>query len=233
MTTDDPMDDLPVLQALPVAPPTQPGELGLSARRTVWPMVLGIIAVVFGSLGTLGGLWGAIAPFVMGAFADLFAKMPSAPGQHPAKVFEAMSEYRYWMMAASLVSTAVAAWLLVAGIVLLKRGASARRLCMVWAVLKMPTVVAAGIVGMLPQMESFDTMIAAQTGPAPQGVRIGMMIGLVFGGLFALIWGWALPVFFLVWFSRGKIKAETAGWADGRDHLDSGLPSGRIDRNEM
>ena len=121
MTTDDRMDDLAIPQALPVAPPTEPGELGLSARRTVWPVVLGIIAVVFGSLGALGGLWGAIAPFVMEGFAGLFARMPSAPGQDPAKMFAAMGEYRYSMMATSLVSAAVAVWLLVAGIVLLGR----------------------------------------------------------------------------------------------------------------
>ena len=133
MTTGDPMDDLPVPQALPLAPPTEPGELSLSARRSVWPMVLGIIAVVFGGFATLGGLWGAVAPFVMDGFARLLAQMPSAPGQDPAKMFEAMGEYRYLLMATSLASTAVAVLLLVAGIALMRRRPSARRLCMAWA----------------------------------------------------------------------------------------------------
>jgi len=30
--------------------------------------------------------------------------------------------------------------------------------------------------------------------------------------VFAIVWGWALPIFMLIWFSRRKIKAEIAQW---------------------
>ena len=95
-------------------------------------------------------------------------------------------------------------------------------------------VVAAGVVGVLTQMASLDAMTASQGTPMPPGMRTGMMTGVaVMGGVFALVLGWALPVFFLIWFSRSAIKAETAEWTDSRDHGDFGPPSSRINRNEM
>jgi hypothetical protein len=33
------------------------------------------------------------------------------------------------------------------------------------------------------------------------------------GSCFAIAFGWALPVFMLIWFSRSKIRSEVRGWA--------------------
>ena len=32
------------------------------------------------------------------------------------------------------------------------------------------------------------------------------------GAIVSLLFYWALPVFVLIWFSRSRIRAETAGW---------------------
>jgi hypothetical protein len=45
----------------------------------------------------------------------------------------------------------------------------------------------------------------------PQGFFDAAAFGLMACGL---IWGFALPVFMLIWFSRGKIKHEVAEWSE-------------------
>ncbi len=79
-------------------------------------------------------------------------------------------------------------------------------------------VVYSSIIGFLvqqAQMEAMQRMLEEDPNTA------GMMPGF-FGTLmaiigpvifvFAIVWGWALPIFMLIWFSRRKIKAEIAQW---------------------
>ena len=34
------------------------------------------------------------------------------------------------------------------------------------------------------------------------------------GVIIGLLWGWALPVFFLIWFSRAGVRSEVRSWSD-------------------
>jgi len=62
------------------------------------------------------------------------------------------------------------------------------------------------------QERLFEIMGQSSGGiPMPFGggfYDVMIVVTLVFG----LAWGWALPVFLLIWLSRGKIKNDVAGW---------------------
>ena len=46
-------------------PPIAPGALQRPRQEPAWPMVLGIISIVFGGVGVLVYLWGTLAPFLL------------------------------------------------------------------------------------------------------------------------------------------------------------------------
>jgi hypothetical protein len=169
-----------------------------------WAKVIGIIAIVLGSLGILGGVYGVITPRLLGFFESL---MP--PGQDGG--FEALEQHAGWTVATSLVGMAVAALLLVGGIGLAKRRPWSLATCRVWSVLKIVLVVANSAIAY--------RLVQTQFAAMGQGGLVAMPMGAGFGKTMAIIavvmgpaWGWAFPVFLLIWLGRGKIKAETSGW---------------------
>lgn len=184
----------------PVAPPTRPGALERQVHST-WPGVLGTVAIVFGVLGALSNLMGAVSPFLMGFVAQ---NMP--PGQEG--VFGAMIEWRAWIVASSVLGVAAAVLLLASGIAVVGRRPSGPLLMRVWAVAKMGIAVFGAWIGYVTQQAQFEAMAAQGQGP-PAGFAGPLAYsGVVLG----LLWAWALPVFVLIWFARPKIKAEAAAW---------------------
>ena len=86
------------------------------------------------------------------------------------------------------------------------------RLLKFWAVVQIPVVVIVTIAEMLMQERLFEIMGQS---PGLTSMPLGggffdvmIVVTLVFG----LAWGWAFPVFLLIWLSRGRIKNEVAGW---------------------
>ncbi len=209
MSESEQEDAIP--SAKPVAPPIQPGTIAAPQRPANWPKVIGIIAIVFGSGGTLLGLWGAVAPFGMRLFEWAIGQSQSSALLH--QQFDAMRPWLPWTVVSSLVRAAVAILLLLGGIRLTKRRRSSMRLLRFWAVVKIPFVVIATIAGILMQERQFEIISQPSGGmPMPFGgefVSLMLVVGLVFG----LAWGWALPVFLLIWLRRGKIRNEITGWS--------------------
>ena len=80
-------------------------------------------------------------------------------------------------------------------------------------------VVVNSVVGYLIQIAQAEAMQEAIANdpnvPAGLSAMMGSMMQAfgVFGVLIGVLWGWALPVFLFIWFSRKKIRTETAGWA--------------------
>ena len=116
-----------------------------------------------------------------------------------------------WTVASSLLAAALAILLLLGGIRLTKRKRSSIRLLKFWAVMKMPVVVIVTIAGILMQELQFEIMSQS---PSLTSMPFGggFFDFMVVVGLVGLGWGWALPVFLIIWLSRGKIKNEVAGW---------------------
>ena len=197
-------DQTPNVPNYPVAPPTQPGIVGLPQQPSAWPKVIGIIAIILGALGALGGVWGAISPL----FTDALMSMVPA-GQ--ATGMEAMQQFKGWTVVSSLLMLGVAVLLLVAGVGLVQRRGWAPKISMLWSIVKIVFVAANSIVSYKMMQAQFAAMTKD---PDMAAVPAGLMDAFGAAGLgVGVCWGWLLPIFMLIWFTRGKIKAEVAEWA--------------------
>ncbi len=187
-----------------VAPPTEPGLAAIPAEPSAWPKVIGIIAIVLGAAGFLGGLYGALSPLFLEAMLKV---MP--PGQEA--ILEVARDFAVWTVASSLVGVVVAVVLLVAGIGLVRRRQWSVGTVRAWAVIKVLLVIATSVLGYMVAQAQFAAMSQAQAGAAPMPADFGRLLSM-FAVVIGLVWGWALPVFVLIWFARSKVKAETASW---------------------
>jgi hypothetical protein len=169
-----------------------------------WPSVLGVIAIIFGVLAILGGLWGMVSPLFVRVFKDLMPREAAAP-------FDQIQSWGAWMVLNGAVMTTLAGLLLTVGIGLMRRKAWSIPWARVWAVAKMVFVVSQIALQYQIQREQFETMFQADpgsTGPPPGFMQLLLAVGFFIG----LLWGWALPVFTLVWLGRRKIREDVTSW---------------------
>lgn len=200
----------------PPIPPIQPGPMVSAKPASNWPTVIGIIAMVFGGLGILGGAWGVVGSLMPGLLH--FAAGPEN------RMFEVMSKWTTWNVAMSIITITVAALLLTAGIKLLKRRPDAPGWCRTWAVVKILLVLVVGIVNYFYQQDLYAAMEDTQGPGGRPAMAFPVMKAVAAASVaFSLLWGWALPVFMLIWFGRQKIKAETADWRNSRATFGTGF----------
>ena len=155
----------------------------------------------------------------------MFGLFTSAMPEEQAEIMNATEPLMPLMMISGGLTMVVAIVLLFGGIGLTKRSPRSPKTCRIWAVLKMLLVVFASIVGylvQLAQMEAMQRML--EEDPNTPAAMVGFFGTLmaVFGPLtlvLGIIWGWALPIFMLIWFSRRKIKAEIAQWGQPANAL--------------
>ncbi len=192
-----------------MTPPVEPGEI--PHRPSAWPMVIGVIAIIFGSLAILQGCFGAVSSLFMSSLSGL---MPT----EQATMLDAMEGLKPWMIIGAVLTLALGILLLVAGIGLVRRRAWSPTACMVWAGIKMVFVVGNTILADMAQQAQFEVMQEMMQQdpnmPAAMPAMMGsfMQVFGVFTIVLGILWGWALPVFLLSWFSRSKVNSEVAGW---------------------
>jgi hypothetical protein len=186
----------------------QPKIWTAAERRPAWPLILGVIAIGLGVLGVLGGLWGAIEPLWAGSTAG-------DVGPAERATFEVGQQWRAWTIPLSLVAGVIAAGLVLAGILLLTRRAQARRICLVWAAVKLALVIASTAVNYRIARE----IVALTSEQSEHAPRVASVAGTQFAELSTMVslgggvlWGIALPLFLLIWFTRERICDEVAGW---------------------
>ena len=124
---------------------------------------------------------------------------------------EVMRRWATWTVVVSLLSAAVAILLLAAGIGLVQRRRWSPRVFTIWAPLKIVLAIASTVVGWAIQQETMEAMRTQVPGMGALGPGTMESFASV-GAVFALLWGCALPVFVLIWFARGSIKAQVAEW---------------------
>ena len=187
--------------AQPVAPPTQPGTIASPQRPANWPTAIGTIAIVFGTLGTLGGLLGALSPVTIAIFSEFML-----PGQE-----EGLQQTMAWSVAYGIGGMIIAILLLIAGIRLRSRRRQAVVLIRTWAIVKILLSVGGTVIGYQSVQLQME---AIQNDPSSPIMNTGIMgtFGMV-GMVVGLLWAFVLPVFMLAWFARKKIKSETESWA--------------------
>ena len=214
-------------QVVPHAPPaagTPPIEGAfVPDKRSVWPTVIGIITIIFGSLGAAyNGLCSPAGMIMAGAFKPMFEDMAqSAPGagmEMQVAQIEAMSRYLPASLVVYLTSTILSVLLLIGGIGVLRRRGWSGRTLNIWAILRILQAIPAVIVTYLMNDAMFEAMeeAAASGGGATAQMPSGIFSVMATVGLAAVIIQlliyWALPVFVLIWFSRRVIREEVAEW---------------------
>ncbi len=192
-------------QPPPLAPPTEPGHRGPVAPRTAaWPTVLGILGIMLGALGAVVYLLNAV---LMAFFAPWLAGLGGQGDEATTAGLAASAPLQAGLAA---VQTAVSLLLLAAGIGLLRRRPGAAPLARAWAVVKIVVTVAAAVVAVAVQRQQFEAE-ANQAGGMPGAFFTGIIVATF---LFTILWGWALPVFMLIWLRLRGSREEIARWGD-------------------
>ncbi len=188
------------------APPTQPfAPAAPPPKAPTWVRAIGIIAVIFGSLGVANGLCGAGSSFLMKPF---LAKMGGTFSEG-ADTFAWMEKWKTTILMSAAIAAVLGVFLIVGGARLLKCRHGAPKLLKTWAGAKIAFVIVNSVMQFGMQGEQMEQMRRQAAGtPAALGMQIGQYGGFVIG----VLWGATLPVLILIWFSRAKIKAEVAQW---------------------
>ncbi len=184
MTTTGPQMPPPT----PMTPPTD-----IRSKPSSWPMVIGIIAIVFGSLATLGGCMGLGSSAMFGLFA-------SALPEEQAEMMDAAKTFAPLTMISAGLTMPIAIVLLIGGIGLTKRSPRSPKTCKIWAGLKMLLVVYSSIVTFVStqaKMEAMQRMLEEDpNAPAAMVGFFGTLMAIIGPVIFvfAIVWGWALPI---------------------------------------
>ncbi len=182
--------------------------------QSSWPTVIGIISIIFGSLGALGGAYQAVAPFLMGMIGGF---VPESDDQAKV-VFESMAAWRFPLMVVGIGSLILSVMLIVCGAQLVGRKESASGLHKKWAISKILFSLVAVTINTLAQMAQMKVAMEQQSqsmgGGGAQFVETAMMVAMVVGIIMGIAFACAYPVFILIWFSREKVKNEVQSWEE-------------------
>lgn len=177
-------------------------------KESSWPKVIGIIGIVFGTFALLGGAFGLVA--------TKFAQSQFSMAGLKEDFFE-----RHYLLfkVVPIFGTALGFLLVVASILLIMRRRSSRTMILSWAVLKIVFAVWQTVISIDAQKEMLPMQMAQmQQGDkgalGPMGEQGVMDIVVYAAQIISVVWLSALPIFMLIWFLRGKIRNEVAGWQD-------------------
>jgi hypothetical protein len=188
------------------SPPILQGDFVVPPPVSSWPKVLGVISIVLGALGGLMNLWGTVAPLFLDAFGSMMPKDPASQAS-----LQAQKDLAPYTMLSGGFNFIGSLMLLVAGIGLCLRARWGVKATKIWIPWRMATAILAAIVGYLGMQASLKAM--GQQPNAPPGMAaMGGAFGIAVI-VFTVVWGWAYPVFLLIWFRRPKIRAEVETWA--------------------
>ena len=201
-------------QSAPFTPPTQaPPPL---VRASVWPTVVGVIGIIYASLGLFGTFCGLAFLFILLSYADWLESFGIS--EQELQEMQASMSPVSWTVPASLAGLALAILLFVGAVRLLRRQASGARLCTLWSWMIIPWTIIATVI----------TLVFHFNAPAPSS-GLGQQMGTAIVTVITAVIGLAFPVFMVIWFSRATIKSQVAQWRRRSD--ESALSSIAV-RNE-
>jgi hypothetical protein len=198
---------IPMTQFSPspyAAPPTVASQIPIAPSR--WPVVFGVFAIVFGVLGSCTNVWGVVSMI----FFESMARMT----EQPQEFIDAVIVWRPHTIVFSLLAGALSITLLVGGIMLLRRRAASVGVLRTWSVARMLIVPGGAALAYVTQQAQFEAMRQQPEFANNPVMTDAFMQGmLIFAVVLTILWGWALPIVMLVWFSRAKIRSEVAAWS--------------------
>ncbi len=211
MPDDFNQEDGPNPMPAPTIPPAPPPRSVITELPSRWPKTIGIINIIFGSIGFLFGLLGVLYMIFM-------AKILQMTMQSQPDMLAQMEEIDFSIimgtqaLASGVVGILWSIILFSAGIMLVKRSRNARFTNMLWAVIRIFLAAAAVYLALVntPRWTEHLQELADQ-GNEMAASMIGRS-NLVVGISMALLFGLPYPLFLLIWLIRPKIKAECAEW---------------------
>ncbi|MBC7835795.1 MAG: hypothetical protein H7Y88_11950 [Phycisphaerales bacterium] len=182
------------------APPTRPGAL--PPIESQWPRVLGVSCIVLSALGVIGELVSLAGAFLATDSRTMNARTPA--------VARAIEDEMPLQAALAGVGAILSVWLLASGIGLMMRRRWSVSSLRSWSILRILWVIASiSLMVIGPLVSAEQASRATRTADPSQATTSALWLVFL---IIPLGWGLALPVFSLIWLSRPKIKAETAGW---------------------
>lgn len=194
MNEDYAVSNLPPMQSAPPA-----------AKRSSWPIFVGVIGLVMGILSILGGCMGLGSLF----FVEWLIEMT---GEDDAGHLLVLKDWMLFTIISQIGTMLLAVMLITASAGLLKRAAWAATLCMVWAVTKIIFELACFVPAMQLQSEQMAATLEEGDGQIPAGFENFMQIFAVGTTCLSYLFILALPAFFIIWFMRGAVREEVASW---------------------
>ncbi|MCW5756997.1 MAG: hypothetical protein KIT54_07175 [Phycisphaeraceae bacterium] len=176
-------------------PPTEAGPI-VAANRPAWPTVIGILLIIFGSIGLLQRVVGLVASLVM-PNVPFFADMLPPP------------HLWTWTLVLGVASLPVSLLHLLAGVQTLRRRPSAYALAMGFVLYAVVVLVPGTILQYYTSQWQIQQS-AQQSQPMPAFVAGGafMLVMIAFGALFSLAW----PTFIAIWFNISRHKEHVRSW---------------------
>jgi hypothetical protein len=212
---DHPMDpapppSVPSADPPPVrhAPPTAPGRLVAPEQRSAWPVVIGIVAVVFGILGASGRALSMITVVVM-QWMNSNDAPPLGDEEAGAAIGAIPDAWFNATIASYIVGGLISLLLLVGGTGLLRRRRWGVSTLKVWAVARIVSSLPEAGLAYVIQREQFATMQASGGLVMPMPMTSGL---LYFTVLWTIAWAAALPIAVLVVLTMRKSREEIATW---------------------
>ncbi len=188
------------------APPSL--AAAMSEKKSRWPIVFGVIAIIFAAFGLLGAL---SSPFLAKFSLSQVEVLKQSGVTVPDEVVEG---YKAVVRNNAIGSGILSLLLLIGGILLVKRRPVAAMLLQIWSVLK---IVVGGYL-LWSSLGPSNAYSKLSLGGLDAGSQEAEIINTSFavmekvqliGGM---IWLSAFPVILLIWLNRGLIKKEIATW---------------------
>jgi len=146
-------------------PPILQGDFAVPPPESSWPRVLGIISIVFGSLGLLFNLWNAVQPFFAEAIAKMMPQDPASKSSMDASL-QAQKDYIPYIVLVALLCVIGSLMLLTGGIGLCRRARWGVKVTKIWIPWRIVCAVLSAIVGYVVMEPTLKAM-AQQSNPAP------------------------------------------------------------------
>ena len=186
-----------------MTPPSSPPPPRRPADQATWPIVLGILAIVFGFTGLVGGACGVytlVRPETMTALNPA----SQAALQSQVEVFERARPWKRIEVSGGL---ALSAMLLAAGIGWIARQTWSLPVGVAWAVASLLWTPVVMYRNYQFHSESLGALKSQNPGMfLPPGAFV---VAAMVGGLLV---AWAFPTLVLIWLGRPAIRREIAGW---------------------
>ncbi|MFG0247310.1 MAG: hypothetical protein ACF8OB_00370 [Phycisphaeraceae bacterium JB051] len=210
-----PLGEEPALASSPVPPSYQQQPAPHVGAQSSWPTVIGIISIIFGSLGALGSVYQAVAPFLMGMAAGFVPE----DDEQARVMFESMAKWKFPLMGVGIVNLIFYIILIVCGAKLVGHHAAASSLHKKWAIAKILFSLVGVTITTMAQISQMRLTMQQQSqamggGGGAQFFETAMMVAMVVAVLMGLVFACAYPVFVLIWFSREKVKNEVQSWEE-------------------